>query len=242
MKQGLLDRYRRMQFRPGPLAVFFNPYFLARRGLLEKLERFAPELEGRVLDVGCGRKPYRGLFSCTEYVGLEIDTPENREKGVADFFYDGKSFPFPDASFDGIFASQVLEHVFNPAEFLSEIRRVLRPGGRLLLTVPFAWDEHEQPYDYARYSSFGLKHLITQSGFRVASHEKSLPDLRLLFQLLNAYIYKITGSQKAVPRTIATLFLMAPVSLLGCLLYRLFPGNPDLYLDNILLAEKEAQP
>ena len=53
--------------------------------------------------------------------------------------------------------NQVLEHVFNPDDFVREIARVLKPGGALLLTVPFVWNEHEQPYDYARYSSFGLR-------------------------------------------------------------------------------------
>ena len=56
--------------------------------------------------------------------------------------------------------NQVLEHVFNPDEFLLKINRVLKNDGKLLLTVPFVWDEHEQPFDYARYSSFGLKALI----------------------------------------------------------------------------------
>ncbi len=238
MKTALREIYQRMQFHPGPLAVFFNPFFLARRGLLHHLRILAPRLGGRVLDVGCGRKPYRKLFNSTEYVGLEIDTPANRDKAVADFFYDGKSFPFPDASFDGVFASQVLEHVFNPDEFLIEVRRILKPGGRLLLTVPFCWDEHEQPWDYARYSSFGLRHLAEKSGFKVEIQEKSLADLRLLFQMLNAYIFKKTGSHKNIPRIIATFFLMSPVSLAGWALYRLLPRNDDLYLDNILLALK----
>ena len=72
--------------------------------------------------------------------------------------------------------NQVLEHVFNPQEFLGELGRVLARGGRLLLTVPFVWDEHEQPFDYARYSSFGLKALLEQHGFRVLQHRKLLAE------------------------------------------------------------------
>ena len=65
----------------------------------------------------------------------------------ADRSYDGKTFPFSDGEFDAVLTSEVLEHVFNPDEFLSEINRVLRDDGVLLLTVPFVWDEHEQPFD-----------------------------------------------------------------------------------------------
>jgi SAM-dependent methyltransferase len=66
----------------------------------------------------------------------------------------------------------VLEHVFNPDDFLNEVNRVLKPSGKLLLTVPFVWDEHEQPYDYARYSSFGLRSLLEKHGFSIVKHEK----------------------------------------------------------------------
>ena len=120
----------------------------------------ARSMNGRLLDVGCGRKPYRDLFPTKDYVGLEIDTPENRLRNQADIFYDGNSFPFEDHDFDGIICNQVLEHVFNPDQFVRELRRVLKSRGLLLLTVPFVWDEHEQPRDYARYTSFGLKSLV----------------------------------------------------------------------------------
>ena len=61
-----------------------------------------------------------------------------------------------------------------------------------LMTVPFVWDEHEQPYDYARYSSFGLKHILSENGFEVIKHLKSNNGLEVIFQLINAYIFKVT--------------------------------------------------
>ncbi len=85
---------------------------------------------------------------------LEFDTPESRAAGYAEFFYDGNHFPFNDATYDVVVSNQVLEYVFNPDEFLNEIFRILKPEGKVLLSVPFVWDEHLQPLDYARYSSF----------------------------------------------------------------------------------------
>jgi SAM-dependent methyltransferase len=228
----------RQQFVPGWAAVFVNPFYFARRGLLTGLREFFPLLTGDVLDVGCGRKPYREFIPAARYVGLEIDTPRTRASFAADAYYDGRTLPFPEASFDAVLCSQVFEHVFTPPEFLAEICRVLRPGGRLVLTVPFVWDEHEQPHDFARYSSFGLRALLEREGFVVEAHRKSTADSRVLFQLWNAYLYKVTHSSSRGLNWLAMLALMAPVNLLGVVFGRLLPSNPDLYLDNIVLARR----
>ena len=238
-RPGLLRRWRqRQEFQPGRLGWLINPFYFARLGLLAGLREFFPRLQGEVLDVGCGSKPYRAFVPATAYVGLEVDTPHSRAHGVADAFYDGRTFPFPDQSFDAVLCSQVFEHVFTPVEFLAEIHRVLRPGGCLVLTVPFVWDEHEQPHDFARYSSFGLKAVLQHAGFAIEAQRKSTPDARVLFQLWNAYIFKITRTRSRVLNLVAALVLMAPVNMLGLLLGWMLPANPDLYLDNIVLARR----
>ena len=178
------------QFAPGFFGVWLNPFYFARKALREEIGNLASNLQGSILDVGCGTKPYRELFNCTEYIGLEIDSEQNRKSKQADYYYDGVTFPFEASSFDGVICNQVFEHVFTPDNFLLEINRVLKVNGKLLLTVPFVWDEHEQPYDFARYSSFGLKSLLVKSGFEVVQHIKTNDDARVLFQLLNAYLYK----------------------------------------------------
>lgn len=232
--------YCEQAFFPGPLGVFVNPFYLARSALHQAMRDSANTLDGRLLDVGCGSKPYRRLFMVTEYVGLDIDSPVARARGMADVFYAGKAFPFESASFDAVLCNQVLEHVFNPDEFLDEIGRVLRPGGKLLLTVPFVWDEHEQPWDYARYSSFGLKALVEKHGFHIVSHRKLRADVSVLFQLANAYLYKLTERWPFFAKLLFSSTVMALFTLLGLLGARLLPDNPDLYLDHVLLAEKLA--
>lgn len=234
-----LRRWReREQFRPGAFGWLVNPFYFARRELHAHLSDLLGRLHGEVLDVGCGTMPYRDLVKATRYVGLDYDTPLRRGAGLADVFYDGVRFPVPDASFDGALCTQVLEHVFTPEEFLREIARVLRPGGELVLTVPFVWDEHEQPHDFARYSSFGLRAMLERNGFEVVEHRKALADARVLFQLSNAYLYKVTLSRRAWANNAWIVLLMAPVNLLGILLGRLLPANPELYLDNVVLARK----
>lgn len=231
---------RKQQFQPGFVGLFVNPFYFARKGLYGNIAALAKNITGKTLDVGCGQKPYKDLFNSSEYIGLEIDSEENRKSKNADFFYDGTRFPFLDAEYDSMVLNEVFEHVFNPDEFLCEVSRVIKPGGLLLLTVPFVWDEHEQPYDYARYSSFGIKYLLEKHGFLIVEQRKSINDIRVIFQMLNVFIYKKTVGNNGYFNLFIMLTLMAPFNIIGALLAKLFPNNNDLYLDNIVLAKKVA--
>jgi len=242
MLRSLKRHYMEQLARPGLTGMFVNPFYFARRELLAGMSELGKELGGRVLDVGCGDRPYENLIPAKEYIGLELDTPESRTRGRADAFYDGRSFPFADGSFDAVLCNQVLEHVFAPDEFVRELARVLRDDGRLLLTVPFVWDEHEQPRDYGRYSSFGLAALLARHGFELLQTRKTAADVRAPFQMVNAYLYKITVSRNPYVNLLATLVLMAPLNVIGTLLAWVMPSNPDFYLDNVVLARKAARP
>lgn len=232
-------RWEKERFEPGWLGLLVNPYYFSRGGILREMREFFPRLTGEVLDVGCGTKPYRDYIPAARYVGMDIDTPELRAMGTVDIFYAGGKFPVADGSFEAVLCSEVLEHIFNPGEFLAEIHRVLRPGGLLLLTTPFAWDEHLQPYDYGRYSSFGLRHVLESAGFDVVAQRKSCADGRSLVQLTSAYIFKVTRSRNRGLNLLAQLLLIAPVNVLGGLLAWLLPSNPDFYLTNVVLAQKK---
>ncbi len=236
----LRDLVVRELYRPGIISVLANPFYFARRGLAREMRDLAPLLSGRVIDIGCGNRPYRDLFAGADYVGLEIDTPATRARGVADIYYDGKTFPCADAEFDGALANQVLEHVFEPEDFLAEASRILKPGAKLILTVPFLWDEHEQPYDYARYSSFGIRHLLEKAGFKVLEQRKTMANFAAIAQLANAYFFKTVLSRHKLLWIVGMPTLVFPINVIGILLSFLLPANADLYLDNVILAERRA--
>lgn len=238
MTERLRQWFRASQFRPGLGGLLLNPFHLARRSLWKAMAGSAPALDGPLLDVGCGTMPYRSLFRVERYVGLEIDSLATRRRDIADAYYDGTRFPFADGEFQSVLCNQVLEHVFNPEMFLSEVRRVLRPGGRLLLTIPFVWDEHEQPYDYARYSSFGLRALLERNGFVVEEHLKLLDDFSLVLQLVNAYLHKVLLTRWVSVNLLLTVVFMFPVTVLGLILGAVLPRNPDLFLDQIVVARR----
>jgi SAM-dependent methyltransferase len=241
MKTKLKELLEKEQFYPSCLGLFVNPFYFARKGLCENIKDLSSSITGKILDVGCGTKPYEKFFKSSEYIGLEIDSEENIKNKKADYFYQGDKFPFQDEYFDSVISNEVLEHIFNPDVFLSEINRVLKNQGNLLITVPFVWDEHEQPYDYARYSSFGLKYLLEKHGFKILEYRKSMNDVRVLFQLVNTYLYKKTVTSNRYINIITTILIMSPFNILGELLSKILPKNDDLYLDSIVLAQKKSQ-
>lgn len=139
-------------------------FYLSPAGLtlLRALEPLVREhCRGRVLDAGAGRGAYRDLLlrHADSYVGLDM-APSRAMNVVGD----AQQLPFADASFDTVFCSQVLEHVPQPWLALAEFRRVLKPGGKLILSVPHISWLHNEPHDYYRYTRHGLAFLLERAG------------------------------------------------------------------------------
>lgn len=240
LPQGLRARWLRLLYCPPAWAVLLNPYFIVRRGLYGAIRRAAPLAHGRVLDFGAGSAPYRHLFRCDEYVTVDIDSgghPSGRK--LSTVYYDGHVLPFPTAHFDFVLCSEVLEHVFNLDEVLRELHRVTAQGGRLLVTVPFVWEEHEQPYDFARYTSFALPHLLERHGFAIESVQKTTGYLATLAQMAVVYLAnRALFARSAALKLAAAPLLFAPLLVAGITLDRLCPGDDRLYNNLVALARK----
>ena len=130
--------------------------WLAIYNLHADLKTYMKQMHGKILDVGCGDKPYSVfLRKDVEYIGLDII-----DASKADFTYDGLSIPFKDEYFDCILCTQVLEHVEQPDILIKEMARCLKLAGIMILTVPFIYNQHGAPYDYRRYSQFGVQQLL----------------------------------------------------------------------------------
>lgn len=121
---------------------------------------------GSVLDVGCGHMPFRTLLlrHAESYDGLDL---EPRVEGVRYVTDAATMSGVPPGAFDTVLCSEVLEHVDNPDQVLAAIANVLRPGGKLLATVPHLSRLHEEPFDYYRYTGYGLRALLQRAKLEV---------------------------------------------------------------------------
>lgn len=210
--------------------------------MLNSIRENAGYLKGRLLDFGCGSKPYKSLFEVEEYIGVDFyNEGHSHEEEDIDVYYDGKNLPFENASFDSILCSEVFEHIFNLEEIIKELHRVLRPDGTMLITCPFVWNEHEVPYDFARYTRFALKAILERNGFELVHHQKAGNFITTICQMWVLYWHTIlyTRCKKYLPLRIVykAVFVLLP-NVAGTVLNKLLPENSSLYLNNVVVAKK----
>jgi SAM-dependent methyltransferase len=235
----LRRRLSREAFYPSWLGTLINPIYIVRRGLFKTIQSFSPAISGKVLDFGCGTKPYESLFSnASHYTGVDIEIcGHNHVDSKVDVFYDGKTLPFADGSFDSVVSFEVLEHIFNINEILSEVSRVLKPGGRFLLSIPFAWEEHEIPYDFARYTTYGIEFVLRESGFDVVQTVKTTTSVLAINQLFIAYLAKYVSPQSRFPAIVFQLFIIFPITTISILINSVLPKQYGYFCNCVVLCE-----
>jgi SAM-dependent methyltransferase len=224
---------------------YFHPYYFIRRGLADKIKQQAAYMHGRLLDFGCGSKPYRHIFSVDEYIGVDFENEAHTHVDEQiDKYYDGKTIPFDNAYFDSILTTEVFEHVFNLEEVLSELNRVLKTNGKMLITCPFVWIEHEMPYDYARYTKYALEDILKRHHFKVISFEKSGNFVTTITQLYILYFFQNIYWKKChrnfLLRNLFKFFFVFIPNVCGAAANRILPKDFGMYLNNVLVVEKIA--
>lgn len=122
------------------------------------------------------------------------------------------------------FHFEVIEHVFDVSSLLDKINRILEPNGTFLISLPFAYDEHEAPYDFARYTSFGIKDILKKHGFVVRHCIKTTTYFLAIAQMFIAYAYQhLIPGKNIATRVLVVMFLVFPCNLLSLLFDNIFP-------------------
>jgi len=206
--------------------------YLHMHDLIHDITASSDYAHGRLLDVGCGNRPYEPLLrNVAEYVGIDVNYQTGRPT-VSGLAY---ALPFAADSFDTVFSTQTLEHVEEPHLAVTEMARVLRSGGYLILTAPQTWRLHEKPYDFFRYTRFGLQYLMEHNGLRVVRLLPQGGAWATVGQIVNNTVHQL------VPRRLPV-YAAYTIYLLSNLLFGLFDRvwvDTDETINYLVIAQKE---
>jgi SAM-dependent methyltransferase len=166
----MLDRFMRIWRQLNSATIGSDRYWsisLLNAAFYNDMMPFiADYAHGRCLDIGAGRLAWKDSLSprVDRYISGDVVLENPRMDVVLDI---ASRLPFSDESFDTVFCCSVLEHVPRPWEALSEVRRILVPGGTLIISLPFILHLHDLPHDYYRFSIYGAEYLVHEAGFEI---------------------------------------------------------------------------
>lgn len=164
------------------LHYFYLHFFIEKSfGLIKK---GSGKKKFRIIDIGCGTKPYKKLFenNCSSYTGVDPEAD-------AEIKSHAEALPVKSSVFDLALCFQVLEHTQDPQKTVDEIRRVLKKGNYAILSTHGIWHYHPGPTDFFRWTDEGLKYL-----FRDFSEVRVFPTLKTystIIQLVNLELYSL---------------------------------------------------
>lgn len=178
------------------------------------IPRGIEQVGGVVLDIGAAdRWIEKHLAQSTSYIALDYPaTGAEMYNARPDVFADGAKLPFKEACFDTVVCLEVLEHVAEPSQVIHEISRVLKPGGLGFISMPFLYPLHDAPYDFQRYTAYGLRRDAEKTGLEVINIQPTGHAVRTAGLLL---CLALAGSAaaSATPKNIFWLILAAPMIL-----------------------------
>lgn len=224
-----------------------TPGEVAMSDILRAIEAFSKSVPAgsRILDVGCGLRPYEVFFPQCTYIGIDVPVSGREASGKRpDHEFDGTNIPLQDGSFDVIICTEVLEHAVSPQLLLQEMARVSKTDALLFLTVPFIWGLHELPYDFQRYTTEGIWRAVTNAGYAIEDQRKLSPGLAavrllVLSEINNYKIHSLTLQEQRSARLRLLFWLQDKIFKLLCAVWRRSVKFERIYIDNLVIARKK---
>lgn len=223
--------------------IIWNPIFLnvykTRNSVKNLIINSKIQNADKWIDVGCGLRPYENYFPKYSYIGVDVEVSgAKKSMKIPDYYYDGLNLPFDTGSVDGVISTQVLEHVPNPRLLITEMSRIIKPNGSIILSIPFTWQEHETPFDFSRFSSFGITELLNNAGFEIEEIIKDTSSIETIAILLNVYIINNLTPKISGIGFVFNLIFCFPIQLIALFLNFILPDKGSLYLNLIVKAKK----
>lgn len=224
--------------------TILHPQWLADRYHSRKKNLVKDIRDSVVLDIGSGKGAFaKSLAACNQVFSLDYPATAIRYEAACDVYGDVRRLPFRTASVDVAIFFEVLEHVAEPAAAMAEISRVLKPGGKLIASVPFVYPVHDAPYDYWRFTRYGIEELLGQYSLEMAVVKSHGNAFVAILQMQNMAILELAWNLwKAHPAYLIPLglplYLACLLSnLLGCL-FVFFPKSSNLCLGYSFIATR----
>src|SRR6266702_2252374 len=199
-----------------------SPLFNFNQVLRDHWVRAQAELvpaTSRVLDVGAGSAPYREFFSHCRYFTQDFARLDPGQLlhgayGDVDHVSDAASIPVEAGSFDAVICTEVLEHVAEPIKVVKEISRVLRPGGKLIMTAPLGSGIHQEPFHfYGGFTPYWYERFLAQAGFEDIHVEPNAGSFRAFSQ--ESLRFALASRPTALPMPLMMKIIWTPVWLIS---------------------------
>ncbi|WP_440915631.1 class I SAM-dependent methyltransferase [Candidatus Pelagibacter sp.] len=197
----------------------------------------------KVLDFGCGDARYKKIIrENNEYIGVDFKkTGYENSKKIADYYWDNKTLPFEDEKFDVIVCTEVLDDVEDIELVTHELRRVLKKDGKIFITMPFIFGEHDTPYDFRRFTSFGIKKFFEKQNFNIVEYKKLLQGKNTVIQIISSEFFRYINNP--INKNYKLIIFLGLYAILATirLLFWFLPSNifKNIHISNLVILEKK---
>jgi len=192
---------------PQRLSLDYITYHYYFRDLKDTFDAYIKEND-TIFDIGCGNKPFdtyiRSLTKNGDYRGCDV--VQSSEHKV-DIICEATNILEPANKYDVVICTQVVEHVFDHAKVFGEAYRLLKPGGYFIMSGPFIWMLHEEPYDFFRFTKYGFRKLFENAGFTIKEEKANGGKYAALGQLMIHVICNGSGKNFFVKNIRAVMIL-----------------------------------
>lgn len=226
-----------------------HPQFFLKKYSYTSIKLAKKYAHGVLIDVGCGRATYKNAIIPHVDKYITVDSPRTsrlyKGKVHPDILADINNLPLPAKYSDTVLLLMVLEHLSDPQLALLEINRVLKKNGILILSTLQSYPLHDRPYDFFRFTKYGLLHLLETSGFKVVTHKAEGNMFIESFQNFN--IYCLMAAKKGLSKQVTFLpsvILLPPILIVSIVLnflafpFLLVDRNSDFTMIHTIVAKK----
>jgi len=172
------------------------------------LKKHTDKYKGQLYDLGCGEAPHKGFFLsyADSYIG--VDWTGSYHNTHADISADlNLELPIDSKIADTVVSMSVMEHLREPQIMLNEANRILKPGGNIVMQVPWQWWLHEVPYDFFRYTPYGLKYMLEKAGFTDVAVEPQSGFFSMWFLKFNYFSLRLLRGPRLAKAILAVALL-----------------------------------